>query len=475
MKIFKNILWLGLMGTLLLPSCQKYLDIKPKSQIKQEALFETEKGFIDALAGSYTLMSRRTLYGDNLTMSFLDVLAQRYRVDKTTSPYWDMAHYSYENDGAKLSVKQTIRSVFAGGYEVIANVNNMLDHMDTKKTLFQGDHYNLIKGEGLAIRALMHFDMLRLFGPIYKQEKDGLAIPYRVHISKETQPLLPAIEVAGLILKDLLEAETLLSKDPILQGGTSIYPEFMMEFRKHRMNLVAVQALLARVYLYVGDKAKAFDYAKKTIGQGTFTFVTSSDASADGACRDRTYRFEHLFSVEINNMKPYTDAYFNTAPTTYENEVLSNDESVINELFERSSTDIRRINLWERKDGKLVHSKFWQLETQIGACNWAKNFVPVIRISEVYYIAAEAAPTISEGVMYLNEVRSNRGLDPISNNVSAENFQLEIQKEYQKEFFSEGQLFYYYKRQGLAQIPGTTISADKKVYQLPLPVEERSL
>lgn len=475
MKIKIYILFITLLVSSFLQSCQNYLDVKPKSQVKEETLFSSERGFMDALTGLYTLMARRNLYGDKLTMSFLDVLAQRYRVDKATSPYWDAARYNYESDLSKLPVKSTIRDIWGNSYAVIANANNILEQIDDKKTLFLANNYSLVKGEALALRAFMHFDMLRLFGPVYNKAKEKAAIPYRIKVSRESQPLLSAEQVANLIIADLKAAEELLAKDPVLSAEENNYTEFNQPYRKYHMNLVAVQGLLARVYLYMGDKENAYTYALKTINQRTFSFVTGAEASAKGACRDRTYRFEHLFVLMINNMQPYTDEYFNDVPTTYENNVLSNDESVIDAVFEKqqgNSTDIRRTNLWESLEGKLVHAKFWQLKDNTPNCDFAKNLMPVLRISEVYYIAAETAPTQAQGVNYLNEIRAYRGLDPISAQISAAAYQLEIQKEYQKEFFSEGQLFYYYKRKNLTQIPGTTKVMDEKVYQLPLPVEE---
>ena len=45
----------------------------------------------------------------------------------------------------------------------------------------------------------------------------------------------------------------------------------------------------------------------------------------------------------------------------------------------------------------------------------------------------------------------------------------EIHKEYKKEFVSEGQLFYFYKRLGYAAIPGSAAVANTKVYKLPIP------
>lgn len=462
------------LGAMFLNSCQNFLDVKPKSQIKESMLFSSEKGFIDALNGLYTLMAKRNLYGDVLTMSFVDVLAQRYKVDKATSPYWDAAHYNYESDLSKLPVQSTIRTIWSDGYAVIANANNILEQIDAKKAFFHGDNFNLVKGEALAVRGFLHFDLLRLFGPIYSTRSTQLAIPYRTTVTREAQSQLSAQAIAKLIIEDLKAAEELLTIDPVITAVDNGYTEFTQAYRKYRLNLVAVQAQLARVYLYIGDKENAYAYALKTINQRTFSFVSGSDAAAVGECRDRTYRNEHLFALWINNMKPYTDEYFQTAPTTYEDNVLANDESVINTLFEitTNSTDIRKLNLWERIDGKLVHSKFWQVEGSIPNCDFPKNNMPILRISEVFYIAAEAAPTQGQGAVYLNEVRAYRGLDPISAQLSATAYQQEIQKEYQKEFFSEGQLFYYYKRKNINQIPGTTAEMDDKVYQLPLPVEE---
>ena len=47
-----------LAGTLLLGGCNNWLDVDPKSQVKQEVLFESEAGFQDALTGIYTIMAR---------------------------------------------------------------------------------------------------------------------------------------------------------------------------------------------------------------------------------------------------------------------------------------------------------------------------------------------------------------------------------------------------------------------------------
>jgi hypothetical protein len=453
-------------------SCQKYLDVKPKSQIKETALFETERGFVDALAGIYTQMAKRPLYGDILTLSFLDVLAQRYKIGTQSSPYWDASQYNYDSNISGLQVKTTLREIWLSMYAGIANVNNLLAHIDEKQTLFIGENYNLVKGEALAVRAFLHFDLLRMYGPMFDRQPDAVAIPYRTVVSREKQNRQTASEVIALIITDLEEAERLLENDPIYTLKANEYVEFTAEYRRYRMNIVAVQGTLARVLLYAGRTEQAYIYANKVIDSDFYTFVLSGDISAAGACRDRSFRFEHLFALKINNMKEYTDEYFNAVSTTFEDRVLSNDASVINAVFENSSTDYRRQYLWESRSGQLLHSKFWQLDDDRGVCNWDKNQIPLLRVSEMFYIAAETAPTVSEGLAYLNTVRGNRGIDPIIGVNTSQQLQNELTKEYQKEFFSEGQLFYYYKRQGFTQIPMTTIAANDVIYVLPIPEEE---
>jgi len=309
-----------------------------------------------------------------------------------------------------------------------------------------------------------------MFGPMMADNASAKAIPYRTILNREAQPLLPANEVVKLIINDLLAAEKLLVNDPIVSGATNDYSEFNVENRRFRMNYLAVQATLARVYQYNNQPAEAYAYAKKVIASGKFTFVTSQDVSVEGVCRDRTFRNEQLFAVQVNNMKSFTDAYFNVAPTTYENEVLNNDDAVINAVFEDSSTDYRRQFLWS--GGKLLNTKYLQLDPKPGFCLWPKNVVPIVRVSEVYYIAAECAPDINESVDLINEVLSHRGLDPLRGISSKVALQQALTKEYQKEFFSEGQLFYYYKRNKFTTIPGSNVVAGSKIYVFPVPEDE---
>jgi hypothetical protein len=104
-----------------------------------------------------------------------------------------------------------------------------------------------------------------------------------------------------------------------------------------------------------------------------------------------------------------------------------------------------------------------------------RYMVPLIRLSEVYLIAAEGAPTREEALGYINTVRAHRSC----RNLEGDNFDLQetITAEFAREVIGEGQLFYYYKRLGMEQmISGTAASGTYGMvlsnYVMPLPSSE---
>lgn len=104
-------------------------------------------------------------------------------------------------------------------YALIANVNKLLKNADSHKDLFTGDSYDLITGEAYALRAFLHFDLLRLFGPVYKTHKEDKSICYNTQFSLSGSDLLPASKVMEYVIADLKEAEDRLAKDPIIEEG----------------------------------------------------------------------------------------------------------------------------------------------------------------------------------------------------------------------------------------------------------------
>lgn len=284
---YRIVKYIGLAGTLLVGGCSDWLDVDPKSQIKQEVLFESEAGFRDALTGIYTVMVRTGMYGGNETMVFLDMVGQVYT--EVSINYMDALEYDYE----ATKVEECIDAIWRGNYNAIANCNHILANIDEQKDVFSSGVYEAVKAEAMALRGFLHFDLLRGFAPSYVRGADKAAIPY---VEEVTNKPVAQLTVAGVIDKVIGDVETarqlIREVDPIGPAYDS-YTESGYEtedyiqgdgfwlYRKSRLNYYGMTALLARVYLYKGDKTKALEYAKEVIDSKKFSLLEESQLVKD--------------------------------------------------------------------------------------------------------------------------------------------------------------------------------------------------
>jgi hypothetical protein len=456
-------------------SCKKWLDVQPKTQIRESEQFSTEQGFKDALYGAYQKAAGNSLYGENLTFGMLEIMSQGY--DNTTQVGHDKlkdATYQYTD----VTIVARINSIWSDMYGTVAQVNYILKNIDAQKGIFTGDNYSIIKGEALGLRAFLHFDLLRLYAPSIASDAGATAIPYMTSFTVEPQARLKVNEVVAACIKDLKEAEALLSvytvQDQITAPSGNTADNFLA-YRQNRFNYWAVKALEARIYLYTNDKPNALKYATDVINSGYFRFITTPELNTQEATLNRTFTFEHIFSIYVSNLKTASDSYFKMATTDKLSSKLVVSETRKKEVFELAKgngTDIRyaSICLWNTSNGIVFPSKLWQVDENQEAY---RKRIPVIKLSEMYYIAAEASATPADGVGYLNKVLVARNIPALATTIDATTLDNEIYKEYRKDFICEGQLFYYYKRLNKTVITGAlnaTVNNDQ--YVLPLPQQE---
>src|SRR5690606_14294342 len=153
-------------------------------------------------------MANTSLYGGQLTMSFLDVLAQQYSCQTLPSHiFYQASVYNYDDGPVKLRID----SIWTNMYFAITNLNNVLINIEGRKDLLEADNYELIRGEALGLRAFMHFDLLRLFGSSYAANPSRPAIPYVKTVSGGVTPLSTVSATLDSVIADLKEASQLLS------------------------------------------------------------------------------------------------------------------------------------------------------------------------------------------------------------------------------------------------------------------------
>ncbi|MNK14785.1 SusD family protein [compost metagenome] len=460
----KILIALFLISSVMLTSCKKFLDVNPKSSLSEEQLFDSEIGFQQALTGVYSQMATRSLYGDNLSMGFVSALAQNYAVSGTGAPFVQTRALNYTS----AEVMGYTSAIWNTSYSAIAGLNKVIENTQEKRNVLSEQSYGLIRGEALGLRAYLHFELLRMFGPEFTAGAAEKAIPYKTTVDEFAVVPSTTAEVVRLALADLTEAAALLKeRDPIISNRVS---------RRTKMNYYAVKALEARIRMYSGDKAGAMLAAQVVTGSGKFPFVTAAAASAAAGFRDRLYLNEEVFMIRVRDISTWADpGYFRFNGSA--NLKLTRSAANFNTLYETATgggTDFRYLYRIEQDQTAPFPSKFWQTyQFNNLDSNRLDQHVPLIRLSEMYYIMAEAASVTSDGVGYLNTVRQNRALAPLATTITPALLNTEITKEYQKEFYAEGQLFYYCKRKKIVRMQFMTADIPLSKYQLPVPDSEK--
>jgi starch-binding outer membrane protein, SusD/RagB family len=470
---------------LLVSGCKKFLDVPPKDQVPQSTLFKDERGFKDALIGVYLGMDKPKnganygQYTTNLSMGMMSTLAFHYDNATTTNVavggqfYNNVVYYVYL-DG---QVRQEIDGLWGGMYNNIANLNNILIQIESRKELFHGDNFNRIKGEATALRALFHFDLARMFGQPPLSGPTVKAIPYVTQFTNKSTPFASLQTVLDSCIVDLSNAKEILAAadtSAVLKGVEDPFTSYT----QNHLNYWAVQALLARVHLYKGDYNNAEKYAKAVIGSNKFPLITSNVAAATNIVRDRLFSQELLFAVYSTNVKNYNGDLFDKSGTAIPVRLTPAGKNAVYTTGSGSASDYRYTSWFDNsQNGNNVPSKFFQdnnLPYEL------QGNVPVMRVSEMYYIAAECANKngdITTGASYLNNVRQARGLNALNAGgfTNPDSLSVEIMREYQKEFIQEGQLWFYYKRlnKDLKQVTTTTAVIPADVYVFPIPDKEK--
>ncbi len=453
-------------------SCNDWLEVKPKTEEEADKLFSTLDGFKSALAGVYIGMSQTELYGREMTFGMVGVLGQEWGsgsdLGNQYSAYSYLLNYNYE----QVVSKALIDAVWNKMYEGIANVNTLIQYSDLKREVL-GDYYGVVRGEALALRAYMHFDLLRLFAPYDFSAEAKVAIPYVLEAKPAIAPQLTPTKFVEYALKDVEAALELLKSDPILTGeDVSGVDNGYLANRNFHLNYYAVLGLKARICLYAKDVTAAYGAANEVIlaqqQKGLFPWVKTADITTTEAnLRDRTFSSEHLFAFNTTKLEEYIKGYFREASLPLMERLMPG------ELYE---ADDYRTALYETYSGFAnVLTKFWQMDKAYvqgqGYVTSKRNRMPAIRIAEMYYIAAEALKesNIGEALEMLNTLRVHRGLMKLEN-LDKDQLQEELGREYYREFIGEGQVFFYHKRMNTS-----IIATANAVYVLPMPDDEIDL
>jgi starch-binding outer membrane protein, SusD/RagB family len=419
-------------------ACKKWVVVDPPLQVGENELLSDEQGFRDVLNGVYLHMGTRSLYGRDMTFGMMSVLGRSY--DTTISPvidnlFYQSARYNFQD----ASMKTTQKNIWDSLYFSIGNLNNLLANVESRKDVFSGNNYNTIKGETLGLRAFIHFDLLRMFAPSPAAAGFNVAaIPYVTRMSPYPTAVITTGAFIDSCIADLKNAEVLLND---ADKTTSRFTGW------------ALKGLLSRIYLYKGDYANAQSNALSVINSNKFPLSVSNS--------DLMFSKEHLFSLLSSSSisLTYYKSVLNTVPplgfTTQNQTALFVTGSGATSDWRRSFVDPAT---GTALGNTISPRKFYSTTTT------SPNILPLIRTTEMYYIAAECATVLNDSLTatnLLNTVRIHRNLPKYTlTALKKDSLGVEIAKEYQKEYLGEGQVFFYYKRKNIpfAAFPYTKVS-----------------
>ena len=467
--------------TTLFASCDSWLEVKPYDQIAEGELQKSEEGYQKLLNGIYIDLNSDALYGQTLSVEMIEVMGGAYTIGTDNSVwgnYKDLSSYQYNTEYWRNRLDQTWNKAYA----LILNCNKILETIDGNKNLFTDGSYYIIKGEALALRAMLHFDMLRLFGPVYSKDSDKKAIPYYTKQTNSPEPILTAQEVMEKITTDYEDALNYLANDPVKTEGTMMSStedgsSNFLRYRALRLNYYAVEALMARAYLYMGNKTEAFKYATdviKTADQNIFPFVDKNLVIGSPADPDRIFSSEVLFALTNTSRSKIHKNFYD--PSRLPNYVFRMDDNLMsNIVYGGAATtggyqdDYRYRANWIATGSNRY---FYKYSDMVANGSIQNTMIPMIRLGEMFLIAAESqSDDLAKGVQYVNALRRNRGV------ANLQTLTPDLLKyEYIRELYGEGQLFYLYKRLNSDIITSSNANKNPKasdlIFVVPLPDSE---
>ena len=517
-----TIIWffnlLLLQGTLL--SCNDWLEVNPNAEVTEERLFGDYEGFRTAVNGVYRLLGGKSLYGQQLTWGVASVLGNNY--DAASLPGYtsgNSLNYRLLAAGDYQSPYSTalVDPIWLEGYRVIANCNNVLSGLSSKDTTFfpQGKvERDLIRGEILGVRAMVHLDLIRLFAPSTKADDGRLYLPYVTVFPDRGPQHLTCSQALESVIADLKESRTLLAHYDTISGtaairsvgarmesvSSSLAGGLFFGYRGLRMNYVAATALLARAYQWrnePGDAEEAYrcaSNAHRFAGTPNNWYPFTSSFYLNSAQVGNIHRKMHsdiLFAAYNANMYDILTEAIDGYYFFYYKNVSGLDDIFLNPLGGSDSDDFRKTALINTSsDGTNMNntSRRWSRPTVVSAmatnvATYQGPLAPVIRMSEVYYILCEylsgahlsGSQTVDlpRAITLLGQVRLARGAKlTIPSTISKEDFLKLLYIDMTREFMSEGQTFFLYKRLNQPIFNGAFPMDMTGRYVLPAPYSE---
>ena len=468
-------------GAFSLTSCDDFLNMQPTNSGNASGAIATPADAKVALNGIMSSMTSSSYYGRNFFM-YGDAKGGDLTIYSAGRGLDGLYSFSHTPTSGSYSGFWTV------GYYCIMQINNLLENINRLQEAGTAG-LDFYEGQALTLRALIYFDLVRLYGLPYNYNKTSYGVPLAVTTLNSDAQLTRATveENYDQILEDLAAGKTLLASDKSVQKGYIGY--------------YANLAIEARVKLYMENYDGALTAAKEIINDNKYQLYTpsawvnswSSEFGSESIFELGIYPAESDFGTsslgfylmriaQVTGASGYfyaSDYYLNRLgedPEDVRWGIMDEDEYWYNTQISRKGACYKYMGGLIRSDGTFPGD---------GKESQTAVNIKVIRLSEIYLIAAEAAlnastPDKEAAASYLNEIRKRApNLPPATAATITDEMILD---ERSKELFAEGQRFFDMIRKNkiiefnddFQDIPVSTRNKtiDRTFYKIVLPISQ---
>ena len=427
MKGFKYIA----LGTLLmtLPSCgHDWLDVEPSTSIQTESSINVLNDIEFSLNGIYSIMQNSNAYSGRLVY-YADATGDDMQAVSSTKRTGNYYRFNWTKDSGPSSHWSYL-------YKIINGCNNILTKIDDIEVREKEEaRKNDLLGQAYAIRGMAYFDLARIFGYPYKKD-GGASLGASIVLEPQDRTYKPkratVAETYTQVINDLTKAGTLLSS----------------KFNKGKINRWAAMTILSRVYLYKGNDALALQTATEAIqgaeGSGYALWTTEEYPTAWGNDISASNPGEVLFEI-VNEV---TDSPGRESLGYLHSKDGYDDICITTSFYKMISEDANDVRLKLLISDKKRYIYVFKYQPQEGE-NIRDANIPLVRLSEAYLNAAEAAFKTNDAekaAVYLNAIVQRANPEK---SVDAATLTLDrIMKERRLELVAEGHRMYDAVRDG---------------------------
>ncbi|MGM0934797.1 MAG: RagB/SusD family nutrient uptake outer membrane protein [Bacteroidota bacterium] len=425
---------LFLVGMLSFQGCSDDLLTQTPDHVISEGLVLNSVEKLDKLlVGTYNEISRNTYLGR--------ILYKRAAVKGTDFRFIETVYNprDYEQIGYKYEESSnnsgSCEDLWLQSFKVINNLNLIIENIDEAQG--SEEEKAQIKGEALALRGMTYFDLARTFAyPWIREGASAQGLPLKLTSDEVVIERSSLGDTYDQIIFDLESSLGLLESNTSSQGSTKY------------ITSTGAMALLARVYLYKQDWQNALNYAEQVLS------VKGEDDLMDVSSYIFTdYTSESIFELEITSQNSLGSnglgAQFDPSEGGQGDVVAT--QTFVN-LLNDYENDPRADFLSPDREGS--NNAFVKYINRSDGGGLSVHNIPVMRLSEVYLIAAEAAVNgavgDSDALDYLNTLISHRTTNFQADQATetGEALKERIAEERRRELALEGHGVYDYIRRG---------------------------